>query len=115
MQGLRAHVRVQIIALAVLTFLALVGLSAASLPAAAQSSQPGVSTCPVLDLANPSPGDVVSPGAYVVQGIAFDPVTLSPSGVSRIELYLGTQDTGGLETKVSVPVFIGAAPSPTPR
>ena len=82
----RHRSRVQSAALASLTcLLVLVGFSAASLPAAAQPARPGVSTCPFLDLANPNPGDVVNTGAYVVQGLSFDPITLSPSGVSRIE------------------------------
>jgi len=75
----------------------------ASLPAAAQPVQPGASTCPVLDLANPSPGDTVNTGAYVVQGIVFDPITLNASTISRIEFYLGTQDTGGLLLGTAVP------------
>jgi len=75
----------------------------ARLPAAAQPVQPGASTCPVLDLANPSPGDIVNTGAYVVQGIVFDTITLNASTISRIEFYLGTQDTGGLLLGTAVP------------
>jgi hypothetical protein len=104
MQRPRVRLRTSIVGLASLTCLViLAGLSAASLPAAAQSTTLGVSTCPVLDLANPNPGDVVNTGAYIVQGAAFDPVTLSASGVSRIEFYLGTQDTGGILLGTAVP------------
>jgi hypothetical protein len=113
MRRSRIRLRTQISALAGLTAaLVLMALSIASLPAAAQPARPGVSTCPVLDLANPSPGDVVSSGAYDVQGLAFDPVTLSASGVSRIEFYLGTQDTGGTLLGTAVP---GAAPASGPN
>src|SRR5205823_1417376 len=104
MQRSPVRPRTQITALAVLiSLLAMAGLSLSGLPAAAQSAGPGVSTCPILDLANPSPGDVVSSGAYVVQGLAVDPITLSPSGISRIEFYLGTQDTGGTLLGTAVP------------
>jgi hypothetical protein len=105
--------RAQITALVGLTSLViLVGLSMASLPATAQQVQPGGSTCPFVDLANPSPGDVVNTGAYVVEGITFDPVTLSASNVSRIEFYLGTQETGGLLLGTAVP---GAPPATGPN
>ena len=92
--------------------LAVAGLSVASLPAAAQQAQLGVSTCPVLELANPSPGDVVSGGAYIVQGLAFDPITLNSSGVSRIEFYLGTQESGGTLLGTVVP---SASPASGPN
>jgi hypothetical protein len=109
----RVRPRAQITALVGLTcLLILAGLSIASLPAAAQPVQPGASTCPVVDLANPSPGDIVNTGAYVVQGIAFDPITLNASTISRIEFYLGTQDTGGLLLGTAVP---GAPPASGPN
>ena len=112
MRSSRYYRRTQVTALAgVLCLLVFAGLSLASLPAAAQSAA-GVSTCPVVDLANPSPGDVVDTGAYVVQGIAFDPITLSSSGISRIEFYLGTQDTGGLLLGSVVP---SASPATGPN
>jgi hypothetical protein len=111
MQGFRVRARPQITALVGLAcLLVLVGMSTASLPAAAQPA--GVSSCPVLELANPSPGDVVNTGAYVVQGLAFDPITLSSSDVSRIEFYLGTQDTGGTLLGTAVP---GAPPASGPN
>src|SRR5262245_28862129 len=101
----RVRGRTRITVLAGLACLLVLGVfSVAGLPALAQQpAGPGVSTCPVLELANPSPGDLVNTGAYVVQGLAFDPITLSPSGVSRIEFYLGTQDTGGTLLGIAVP------------
>lgn len=105
--------RAPITALVGLTCLVvLVGLSMAGVPAAAQPFQPGASTCPFIDLANPSPGDVVNTGAYDVEGLAFDPITLNASTISRIEFYLGTQDTGGLLLGTAVP---GAPPATGPN
>ena len=135
---------------------ALVILNTAAAPAdaapAAQAICPG--GAPVLSLANPDPGDVLSTGDFVVSGAAFDPVVTSGSGIARVDLFLGDRDNGGLflgsttpaasgqlfqikanlpnsangghdfvayayalngqETTVAVPVFVGAAPTPTP-
>jgi hypothetical protein len=111
MERLRVHLPARLLVPGgLICLIALIVLSSASLPAAAQTAG-GVSTCPVLDLANPSPGDVVSSGAYVVQGITFDPVTLSASGVSRVEFYLGTQESGGIFLGSAVP---GASSAPAP-
>jgi hypothetical protein len=109
----RPRLRAQLTVLGgLVSLVALIVLSSTSLPAAAQSAAPGVSTCPIVDLANPSPGDVVDAGAYVVQGRVFDPVTLSGSGVSRIEFYLGTQESGGILLGIAVP---GAPPASGPN
>jgi hypothetical protein len=67
----------------------------------------------MLDLANPSPGDMVSPGDYIVSGITFDPVTQSASGVSRIDFFLGSRDAGGEIVGSVVPS--DAAMSANPR
>jgi hypothetical protein len=138
---------------------ALVILNTAAAPAdaapAAQAICPG--GAPVLSLANPNPGDVLSTGDIFVSGAAFDPAVSSGSGIARVDLFLGERDNGGLflgstapaagpsgqlfqikatlpnsanggrdfvayayalngqETSVVVPVFVGAAPTPTPR
>jgi hypothetical protein len=69
----------------------------ANAPVSAQPAGPTVgSTCPLLSLANPGPGDLVPNGDYKVSGVVFDPVTRSPSGVSRIDFFLGQRDTGGM-------------------
>jgi hypothetical protein len=83
-----------------------------SLPAAAQTGPAGVSTCPVLDLANPSPGDQVSSGDYVVSGVAFDPVTRSGSDVSHIDFFLGPRDQGGTMVGSAI---VGAGANLGPR
>jgi hypothetical protein len=134
------------------TVLALVAVNAAAAPAgAAEASCPA--NAPVLELANPHPGDVLPNGHIVISGLAFDPAAASGVGISRVDLFLGARDSGGViigsaapaspvfeimadipdattggrdfvaytystanghETSVSVPVFIGAAPTATP-
>lgn len=83
-----------------------------SLPAEAQTARLSTSTCPVLDLENPEPGDVISGGDYVVSGVAFDPVTMRGSDVSRVDLYLGARDAGGILLASAKP---GDAESADPR
>ena len=70
-------------------------LSRASLPVAAQSSAPP-SPCPIVDLGNPSPGDSLPEGKYIVSGTAFTPNTTDgTSGIARIDFFLGNRDAGG--------------------
>ena len=54
--------------------LAVVTLGFASAPASAQTVPAAPSTCPVLSLGNPNPGDNVLAGGYVVSGTAYDPL-----------------------------------------
>jgi len=51
---------------------------------------------PVLDLANPTAGEVVQHGDYVISGMAFDPAATQGSGISHVDLFLGSRDSGGL-------------------
>jgi len=67
---------------------------AAAAPAAASTT--GTSACPVLSLANPNPGDTVQAGDYFISGSVTD-----PAGVSRVDLFLGQRDEGGM--------FLGSA------
>ena len=144
--------------LAAATMLLSLGLTAAAAPADTVTTH----TRPFLQLANPNPGDVVLNGNYVIQGIAYDPSSDDGAGVSRVDLFLGNRDEGGLflgeavpsadaiagmrledgfqltvtlpnnanggrnlfayaitpsgeETVVSVPIYVGVAPTPTPR
>jgi hypothetical protein len=131
----------------------LVGASVAT-AASGAAAAPTCNGAPVLDLANPGPGAVLSAGDYVVSGIARDPNATTGDGIDRVELFVGARDAGGLEigsgttqqgsfvitaklptnlsggnnfvayahssitgaeTSVTVPVFLGAAPTPTPR
>jgi hypothetical protein len=136
-------------------------LSTAAAPAAALPSTSAAcpSGAPVLQLANPGPGDLLPTGDIIISGFAFDPAASDGSGISRVDLFLGDRDTGGLflgsavpaedasaigktfsikasvpnsskgerdfvayavsavnsqQTRVTAPVFVGAAPTPTP-
>jgi hypothetical protein len=68
-------------------------------------SEPAPASCnlPVLNLANPSPGDVLSAGAYVVQGLAMDPESSHGSGINEVSFFLGPRDEGGIQLGEAVP------------
>jgi hypothetical protein len=143
--------------------LATLALAAATtLPAGAQTA-PAQSSCPsgppVLEVGNPNPGDLLPTGDMVFSGVAFDPAATSGAGITSVELFLGSRDSGGeflasavpgtsapsnphawqvtaslpvnanggrdfvvyaissvtgQETSVSIPVFVGVMPTPTP-
>jgi len=63
-----------------------------------------------LDVGNPSSGDTVHVGRYMIEGIAFDRAAEQGAGIERIDIFLDNRDTGG--------VLIGSgqmgAPSPVP-
>lgn len=73
-----------------------------STPAGAQvtSAPPEM---PVVQLANPNPGDLLPVGDYVVTGAAFDPAATTGSGVSRVDLFLGSREAGGIFLGSAVP------------
>jgi hypothetical protein len=75
---------------------ALALLSVSSLPVGAQTA-PTNSTqdCLVLQLGNPNPGDLLTPGGYVVSGVAYDPAAVQGAGIQRVDLFLGERDQGG--------------------
>src|SRR6202521_5744689 len=78
----------------------------ATLPAGAQSQTPLATSpvnCAVLQLGNPNPGDLLPQGDYVVSGMAFDPNTSQGAGVDRVDLFLGSRDSGGLPLGSAVP------------
>ena len=145
-----------------LASLLLVGASVAVMAAPGAAEPLAVVTCPggapVVQLANPGPGDVLSQGEYIVSGVAFDPAAAQGAGIDRVDLFLGQRDSGGVflggatpgqntsdprafQVKVTlptsttggrdfvayayssvsggqssevVPIFVGAAPTPTP-
>jgi hypothetical protein len=115
----------------------------------------------IFELSNPSSGDLLPIGGYVVSGIAYDPASTQGPGVDRIQFFLDPRENGGVflgstvprpatapgaaptfsvtlfipstapkgshiftayarssvigaETVLSVPVFAGALPTPTP-
>ncbi|MBV9579618.1 MAG: carboxypeptidase regulatory-like domain-containing protein [Chloroflexi bacterium] len=51
---------------------------------------------PVLDLFNPSPGDLVLPGSYMISGVAIDPQSPQGSGIDQVAFYLGAKDQNGV-------------------
>jgi hypothetical protein len=127
------------------------------------------SNAAVLQVANPSAGDILLLGDYFISGLAYVPNSPQGVGVDRVDFFLGSRDSGGeflgsavpgqnntglnatpgsllaqggfvtkvtvptqtkggttffayahnsltgQETVVSVPVFVGAEPTPTPR
>jgi hypothetical protein len=74
--------------------------------AAPSAAEPlAVVTCPgggpIVQLANPGPGAVLSQGDYIVSGTAFDPASSQGNGISRVDLFIGQRDSGG--------TFLGSA------
>jgi hypothetical protein len=51
---------------------------------------------PTLVVSNPNPGDMLTPGAMVIEGVAFDPTATTGTGVDRVSVFLDNRDTGGL-------------------
>jgi len=88
----------------VLISLLLLGTSVATIVAQVGTSEAQtlapVGICPggppVLQLANPNPGDFLSLGDYEVSGIAYDPSAKQGSGIDRVEFFLGLREAGGL-------------------
>ena len=85
----------------------LIGLTPATLYA--QQSTPSedlVARCdlPVVDLFNPLPGDVLQPGAYLISGLALDPMASgTTSGIDQVSFFLGDRDQGGVPLGSVVP------------
>jgi len=48
-----------------------------------------------FQVANPSPGDTIHVGGYVIQGTASDSAARQGNGVDRIEIFLDNRDEGG--------------------
>jgi hypothetical protein len=72
-----------------LVFVALLGVGAT--PALAHPQPPG----PTLDVANPGPGALLTPGVMIIQGIAYDDNAEQGVGVDRVSVFLGDRDEGG--------------------
>lgn len=73
------------------------------LPAAAQTAPATVRSCPVLSLGNPGPGDNIFEGDMIISGQAYDPAATSGSGITRVDLFLGRRDEGGIFLGTAVP------------
>jgi hypothetical protein len=69
----------------------------AAVTSAAAATMSPAQSCIRLEVANPSPGDLLQPGSYVVQGFAFDPTAPASmgSGISGIQVFLGDPNEGG--------------------
>lgn len=50
---------------------------------------------PTLVVENPSPNGMITPGSLVMEGVAFDPVATTGTGVDRVSVFLENRDTGG--------------------
>jgi hypothetical protein len=82
----------------------------ASAPAYAQTAVPASTStaCSNLhfELANPSPGSMLSPGGYMLEGIAMDARATSGVGIDRVDFFLGNRDEGGLSIGSAVPMTV---------
>jgi len=70
---------------------------------------------PVVDLANPNPGDMLLSGSYTIDGVAFDPMEAQPrenSGIADVSIFLDSRDSGGVELgKTATGFFPSFAPT----
>jgi hypothetical protein len=69
---------------------ALVGMGATT--GLAHPQEPG----PTLDVGNPGPHELLTPGVMIIQGIAYDENAEHGVGVDRVSVFLGDRDEGGL-------------------
>jgi hypothetical protein len=97
MRGTKPRLRHLVGAATLTGSLLFAALTFASLPAGAQTTTAAATAtvCPELSVGNPNPGDTVQTGDYVVSGEAWDPSASSGSGISRVEVFLGSRDQGG--------------------
>jgi hypothetical protein len=77
----------------------LVGLSGVALA----QQQPTTGPWPIVQINNPVPGGLVPSGNIVISGVAYDPAATQGAGVSRVDLFLGDRDQGGLYLGSAVP------------
>jgi hypothetical protein len=91
---------VGVIGIAATTAFVLMALSGS---VAAQPAPTTPSEWPVLELANPGPGAVLSPGDYVISGMAYDPAATAGTGITRVDVFLGSRDAGGMYLGSAIP------------
>jgi hypothetical protein len=73
-------------------------LAVGALPALAQTAPSATSgECSGMrfQLSNPDPGAALTPGAYVVQGVAQDARATQGSGIDRVDFFLDSREQGG--------------------
>src|SRR5688572_25844064 len=51
---------------------------------------------PDLEVENPQPDEMLTPGRMVISGVAFDPEARIGTGVDRVTVFLEDRDKGGL-------------------
>ena len=70
-----------------------------------------------VSVGNPSPGDTIHVGGYIIEGMAFDKAAPSGSGIDRIDIFLDNRDSGGLFLTGAMPgannMWHAIAPLPT--
>ena len=49
-----------------------------------------------FEVGNPSPGDTIHAGGYVIEGVGVDKSAQSGSGIDRIDVFLDNRDSGGM-------------------
>jgi hypothetical protein len=49
-----------------------------------------------FEVGNPSPGDTIHVGGYVIEGIASDSAAQQGNGIDRIDVFLDNRDEGGM-------------------
>jgi hypothetical protein len=52
-------------------------------------------TCLRIQPNNPSPGDILPVGGYVIQGSAYDPSSASGPGIASVDVFLDDPNAGG--------------------
>lgn len=69
-------------------------VAAAGLTAGAALAAPDPAG-PTLEVANPSAGDMLTPGSLMIQGVAFDAAASTGAGIDRVSVFLDDRDGGG--------------------
>lgn len=89
---------------------ALLGLGSTAALAQTESDEEPAPSQMYFDVGNPSTGDTVHVGAFLIEGIAFDRAADEGPGIEHIEVFIDDRDTGG--TLVGHGVL--GAPNPVP-
>ena len=90
------------------------GLALAALLGAAPVSAQQTPEGPTLVVANPSPGDTLTPGKMTIEGIAFDPIATEGVGIDRVSVFMDSRDSGGMflgDATLGKPNFVSAEPA----
>jgi hypothetical protein len=66
-------------------------------------------TAPVLQLANPSSGNVLLTGDLFIDGVAYDPGATDGADIDRVDVFMDSRDSGGLLLGSGEPGDTGAS------